>query len=239
MQAHIGDDLFAGFMSRGLAALQRGEYAEARQAFERAASIRPDSSQVAGGLLQVEEAEKLDAFADHRTRAVEFEAVEEWEAAAEQYEAVIRLAPNVAFAQQGASRCRARADLAQRMAYHLDHPDRLSSDEVFAEVAALGVEASEVEPAGPRHRGELGRLEILLDAARTPVRIRLESDNLTQVLVYQVGPLGTFLHHELELRPGRYTVVGSRQGYRDVRHDFVVVAGEEPGPLVVRCVEKI
>jgi len=238
-QSHVSDDLFAGFMSRGLAALQRGEYAEARQAFARAASIRPGSSQVAEGLLQVDEAEKLDAFAVHRTRALEFEADEEWVAAAEQYAAVLGLAPNVAFARQGEARCRGRADLARRMAYHLDHTDRLSSDEVFAELAALVAEASEVEPAGPRHLGQLGRLGNLLETAGTFSRIRLESDNLTQVVVYQVGRLGTFVAHELELRPGKYTVVGSRQGYRDVRYELVVVSGEQSAPLVVRCVEKI
>jgi serine/threonine protein kinase len=239
VQAHISDDVFAGFMSRGLAALQLSEYDEARQAFERAASIRPDSSQVAEGLLQVDEAEKLDAFVGHRTRAMELEASEEWEAAAEQYEAVIRLAPNVAFARQGGSRCRLRADLARRMAYHLDHPNRLSSDEVYAEVAALVNEASEVDPAGPRHLGQLERLESLLETAGTFVPIRLESDNLTQIMVYRVGRLGTFLEHELELRPGRYTVVGTRKGYRDVRHELVVVAGDRPRPVLVRCEEKI
>jgi len=239
VQAHISADMFAGFMSQGLAALQRGEYSDSRQAFERAGSMRPDSLQVAEGLLQVDQAEKLDAFAIHRARANELETAEEWEAAAEQYAAVIGLAPNVVFARQGETRCRLRADLARRMTYHLDHPDRLSSDEVFAEAMTLVAEASEVDPAGPRHLRELARLESLLARAGTFVPIRLESDNLTHVAIYRVGRLGTFLEHELELRPGRYTVVGSRQGYRDVRHELVVVAGETPKPLVVSCEEKI
>jgi tetratricopeptide (TPR) repeat protein len=239
VQAHLSDDRFADFMSQGLAALQRGEYSEARQAFERAGSIRPDALQVAEGLLQVDQAEKLDALAIHRARATELEAAEQWEAAAEQYAAVIGLAPNVAFAQQGETRCRSRADLARRMAYHLDHPERLSSDEVFAEAKALVVEASNVQPAGPRHLEELARLESLLARAGTLVRVRLESDNLTDVAIYRVGRLGTFLEHDLELRPGRYTVVGSRSGYRDVRHELVVVAGKQPKPLRVSCEEKI
>lgn len=239
VQVHVSDDLFAGFMSRGLAALQRGEYSEARQAFERAGSMRPESLQVAEGLLQLDQAEKLDAFATHRARAMAFEDAEEWEAAAEEYAAVAGLAPNVAFARQGQSRCRSRVDLARRITHHLDHPDRLSSDEVFAEATALVAEASAVKPAGPRHQEQLARLERLVATAGTLVRVRLESDNLTEVAVYRVGRLGVFLEHELELRPGRYTVVGSRPGYRDIRHELVVVAGEQPTPLVVRCEEMI
>jgi hypothetical protein len=168
-----------------------------------------------------------------------FEEAEEWEAAVEQYAAVIGLAPNVAFARQGQTRCIQRADLARRMADHLAHPDRLSSDDVFAEATALVAEASEADPAGPRHLEQLARLERLVATAGTFVRIRLESDNLTVVAVYRVGRLGAFLEHELELRPGRYTVVGSRPGYRDVRHELVIVAGEDPAPLVVRCEEMI
>jgi len=239
VQAHVGDDQFAGFMSRGLAALQRGEYSDAREAFERAGSMRPSSLQVAEGLLQVDQAEKLDAFATHQARAMAFEEAEEWESAVEQYAAVIGLAPNVAFARQGQTRCLQRVDLARRMAHHLDHPDRLSSDEVFDEATALVAEASEVNPAGPRHLEQLARLERLVATAGTLVRVRLESDNLTEVAIYRVGRLGAFLEHELELRPGRYTVVGSRAGYRDVRRELVIVAGEQPTSLVVRCEEMI
>ena len=57
--------------------------------------------------------------------------------------------------------------------------------------------------------------------------------------VYKVGELGTFTRRELALRPGTYTVVGSRVGYRDVRRKLVVELGREHEPLVVRCQEKV
>ena len=72
-----------------------------------------------------------------------------------------------------------------------------------------------------------------------PLRVELVSDGLTEVVIYRVGRLGTFERRRLELRPGRYTVVGTRDGYRDVRLELAIVAGEEPEPLVVRCEEKI
>jgi hypothetical protein len=71
------------------------------------------------------------------------------------------------------------------------------------------------------------------------VQVHLESDEQTDVIVYKVGHLGRFSEHRLTLRPGRYVVVGSRQGYRDVRLELVVVAGQPPGTLAVRCEEKI
>jgi hypothetical protein len=59
------------------------------------------------------------------------------------------------------------------------------------------------------------------------------------VLVYHVGRLGRFEARRLELTPGRYTVVGTRAGYRDVRTQFTVGAGSSPPPVTVRCEEKI
>jgi len=100
-------------------------------------------------------------------------------------------------------------------------------------------EAARVEPAGPRHQAQIASLTKILAVAKVTVRVRLESDKRTEVVVYKVGRLGTFERHELDLRPGTYTVVGTRAGYRDVRKKLVVIAGEQPPPLVIRCTEKI
>ena len=39
--------------------------------------------------------------------------------------------------------------------------------------------------------------------------------------------------------PGRYTVIGTRNGYRDVRAELVVEAGVAPTPPMIRCEEQI
>jgi len=62
-------------------------------------------------------------------------------------------------------------------------------------------------------------------------------DRITEVSIYRVGKLGTFERHELNLRPGRYTLLGSSDGCRDVRMTIVV----EPsmGPISIVCEERI
>jgi len=67
----------------------------------------------------------------------------------------------------------------------------------------------------------------------------LVSDNLTEVTVYRVGRLGRFSQRVLNLRPGTYTVVGSRPGYRDVRRRLMVSPNQSSKPLEVRCEEAI
>jgi hypothetical protein len=54
-----------------------------------------------------------------------------------------------------------------------------------------------------------------------------------------VGNLGSFAATTLELRPGTYTAVGSRNGYRDVRETFSIIPGRPLEPIRVQCVEPI
>jgi hypothetical protein len=50
--------------------------------------------------------------------------------------------------------------------------------------------------------------------------------------------LGTVTQHILSLRPGTYTAVGIRNGYRDVRVTFDV-RPDQNNAEAVRCVEPI
>ena len=76
-------------------------------------------------------------------------------------------------------------------------------------------------------------------AAQSPISLRLESDGLTQVMIYRVGQYGSFATREVQLLPGRYTVVGTRTGFRDVRREVVLPPGAPAAAVVVRCEEPI
>lgn len=237
--ASPSEDAFTKAMSEGMAALGQEDYRAAHDAFQRAGEIRPGAPDAADGLAEAQQGLNLQVIADHREKALAFEARESWRKAAEQYQAVLDMEPTIRFAQKGRARSLARADLSERLEFHLNHPSRLSDDRVLAEASALLATASGIEPAGPDLVRQTSALEAIIARASTPVRIVLQSDNLTDVAVYRVGRLGKFDRRELELRPGTYTVVGSRRGYEDVRRQLVVRAGATPKPVVVRCEEAI
>ena len=97
---------------------------------------------------------------------------------------------------------------------------------------------SEQQPAvGPLLRSQITRLTTLLPALEKPVRVSLVSDNLTQVTIPSVGSFGSFAQRDIELKPGRYTVIGTRDGYREVRRDITVSPGEEYLTVNVSCSE--
>ena len=47
------------------------------------------------------------------------------------------------------------------------------------------------------------------------------------------------VHDELDLPPGRYTVIGQREGFRDVRLELNLAPGQRDAALSVRCTERI
>jgi tetratricopeptide (TPR) repeat protein len=230
---------FRRMMSEGLAALANGESAQAKEAFQRALLLSPGSSEATDGLSQAEEDLRIAAISEHRARAAEFEKNEDWESALREYNAVFALDPTIRFAREGKARAEVRSQLAEQLESHIAHPERLSDDEVLERAEQALSDARATEPAGPMLRRQIESLAERIAVATTPIRVELVSDNLTEVTVYRVGRLGRFSQQVLDLRPGTYTVVGSRAGYRDVRRRLTVDPNRTSKPLDVRCEEKI
>jgi hypothetical protein len=226
-------------VSDGLAALERGALAEARDAFARAEAARPGTPSVRDGLARLQAAQKDASLTEHRSRALRAEAAEDWRAARDEYEAAQKLDAAVAFAVEGRPRATQRLALDERIEGHLKRPDRLSTAAVAHEAEAVLDRAAEVEQPGPRLARQIEALRGALAAARIEVPVRLVSDGLTEVSVLRVGRLGLFKEKTLQLRPGSYVVVGTRRGYRDRRVVLEVTARGTAEPLRVRCEETL
>jgi hypothetical protein len=125
------------------------------------------------------------------------------------------------------------------MAALLAAPERVWTPAGRAEAQRV-IEAA-AATAAPKARLERDAAELAgqVQAAGVPVRVALTSDGLTDVVINRVRRLGTFQTQEVELLPGRYAVVGTRQGYRDVRRELVVTPGGPPPSVTIRCEEPI
>jgi hypothetical protein len=235
----LRDAEYERLLSAGFGLLASEDFAGARREFEAALELRPGSREAADGLVQAEEAAKLDEIALAEARALAFERRELWDQAIELYRSVLAGDGTLLFAQTGLERAEARAGLDAKLTNLIDNPTLLFSDSVLADARALLETAGAETQKGPRLTSQISRLGELVELASKPVPVRLESDQLTSVTVYRVGALGAFAAKDLELRPGTYTVIGSRDGYRDVRHTFTVRPGRNLPPINIVCVEPI
>lgn len=236
-QAAARDSYETG-MARGLAAHAAGDLAGARAAFKAALGVRPGDAAARAALAQVEADQQGIHLAAQQAQAQALEQAESWAEALAAWEALLAENGTLATAQAGRERTRARATLDERLRRELGNADRFNDDAVLAGARTVLAGAQAVAAPGPVLRRQVAELEALLAVAVVPVVVTLESDNLTQVTLFKVGRLGAFASRTLELRPGAYTAVGSRAGYRDVRRTFRVVPGGTAS-VVVRCEEPI
>lgn len=235
----IADEQFQQLMSSGFEALNDNNFTRARTLFLKAQSFKPDSRQVNDALLQVDTAIRLSRIEEFRKKALEAEDSEDWDQALASYQAVLGLDESIRFALKGKERSLNRKQLEERMNYYVTNPRVLESDQSLEKALSLLEEVKRVDPQGPRFTQQLQQLTKVVALAQTPVTVTIASDSMTEVAIYKVGKLGRFTTRELTLRPGTYTVVGARDGFKDVRQKLAIKAGEGPINITVACNEKI
>jgi tetratricopeptide (TPR) repeat protein len=232
-RAALGDDGRAKAPESGAAAGGTRRIEEAR-------TLRSEeTSVVAADTAPADAAQRAHGFESARQRASSLEGQERWDEALNEYEAALKSDPSLAFAQQGKARSAARALLAQRLQGLIDRPEQLASAAARADALALIENANEQNPSGPVLRSQVARLQILLPAFDLPVHLALMSDGATRVAIPSVGFSGVFSRHDIQLKPGKYTVVGTRDGYREVRRDFTIGPGQDVQTISVSCGERI
>ncbi|MXY55163.1 MAG: hypothetical protein F4Y41_02000 [Gammaproteobacteria bacterium] len=224
-------------LSEGFSALERDEYDTALAAFNRVLRDNPADPDGLAGVQQAEQGRLLAEIDRLRELAQQQESADEWTAALATYDTVLGLDPSLRFARDGKTRIGVRISLIEAMQGFIDDPGLLSDNDEFARAREILAEASADAAAGPLLRSQLDDLRAVVERSSVPVALVIDSDNHTEIMIQKIGSFGTFLRHELKLRPGRYTIIGSRDGYRDVRDEIVLEADSDP--VDIRCTEPI
>ena len=239
LAARKSSEAYASVMSRGLEDLAAGRTELARAALKQALALRPDSREARDALASLDQGQRQSAIRLLEARAANAESDERWDEALAAWTEAVGLESGLASAREGMPRSQARAQLQRRIDALMQKPERLWDPAGRGE--ARTVLALAADAGNPRQKlsAAAQELERLAAAAEKPVRLRLDSDGLTSIAIYHVGQYGTFDRRDFELLPGRYTVVGTRTGFRDVRREVILVPGVQPSAVVVKCEESI
>jgi len=235
----IADGAFQRAMSETLSAIDRGAFDQAKRFLSEARRLRPGAREVEETGSRLTAAEQRYRLNVLKQQGLGLEQQERWREAADKYSAALAIDPLVAFAAEGRKRSLEMAEISEQLDRYIDEPERLESAAPLANAKRL-LEAIEGLPdRGPELARKRLSLERLIVEAESPVPVMLYSDNETEVTLYKVGRFGRFSQRQLQLLPGKYTAVGARAGYRDVRVEFRVAPGQSAGPVVIRCEERI
>ncbi|WP_116367212.1 hypothetical protein [Parahaliea mediterranea] len=239
VQTRYTEQRFNRAMSEGYAALDAGRFGAAREAFKQARSLRPDAGEVDSALAELRSSETAGRLAGLKSQGQNQEQAEDWQAAVESYQQALEIDASVVFAQQGLARAKPRAELQTALEDIIAKPERLADPTVAEATAKQLAKARDLPSKGPLLSQQIATIEQRLASANAPVSVTLRSDQQTTVTVYRVARLGQFAERELALRPGTYTAVGTRNGYRDVRRTFTISADTQPDPVLIACTEPI
>jgi tetratricopeptide (TPR) repeat protein len=237
--ALIADRDYRRAVSDAIRNLDDGDFRAAAAAIAAARKIRPDTPEIRDIAVRLRQERRIATIRNLSSAAEQAIRREDWETAVAHYRKVLATDSSVADAVSGLSRAERMVRLHEQIAVYVNAPDRLSSDAPLDHARLVLRTATAIERPGPRLRAETARLRDMIEAAAETRLLVLKSDGETAVTIYRVARFGSFTEKRVELRPGKYTAVGSRPGYRDVRIEFRVPRSDTPLTLVVQCIERI
>jgi tetratricopeptide (TPR) repeat protein len=226
-------------MSQGFLALDQQRWGSARRAFGEAENILPGQNNTELALAQTGAAQELVEVTQLLDKAKGLEAQEQWDGAQKIYEKLLRrdgslVEPNVRLVV-----VKARAKIAAKYRRYIADPMLLSSaqEAVQAELLLRDTAALTAKSSVLAEQHQL--LTKHLSVMKTPQDIAFTSDGETQVTVFKVAKLGKFNQTTLTLMPGKYIASGNRQGYRDIRVEFIVRGDSAIPPITIACLDLI
>ncbi len=230
---------FDAEVSAGYAHLEAGRLDAAEAAFDRALSIRPEVVLIQETLAEIRQ--RLQRNVLRRAQA-DVEAAlraQDWAAA----EAALAARIEAGASDQAEA---ARAQLAEvqgwremeaRLDRYLAEPQAIAREPLRSTVAELLSSAAQAE-AGDRIAAKTAQLRATFNAWTTPVRVVLNSDNLTDVRIRPNTRLGKFRTRTFDILPGDYVLSGIRKGYRETLIYLSLKPGDAAMELTIRCQDR-
>ena len=229
---------FTDAMTAGYGAMEAKAFDNAEQQFQSAARLIPGAPEPGAALIELEQARTQNTLLGLREQGTQAEREERWADAMGLYQQALEIDALMLFATEGVARAEPRADLDTRLETMPKERDRLIDARIMRLAQETLAEAEAIADPGPRLQAQISEARDTLAYASTPVAVTMTSDGLTDITLLRVRRLGTLAEQTLSLRPGVYTAVGIRNGYRDVRIKFEV-RPDQQNTVAVRCVETI
>lgn len=229
---------FTDAMTAGYGAMGAKAFDSAEQQFQRATKLIPGAPEPGAALIELEQARTQNTLLGLREQGTQAEREERWADAVGLYQQALEIDALMLFATEGLALAEPRADLDTRLETMPKERDRLIDARIMRLAQETLAEAEAIANPGPRLQSQIAAARDTLVYASTPVAVTMSSDGLTDITLLRVRRLGTLAEQTLSLRPGIYTAVGIRNGYRDVRIQFAVRPNQQ-NTVEVRCVETI
>lgn len=240
----LADKRYRDAMTQGFNALFAKSYAKAKRGFSTALKTKPGDVTAANAYQLSLASDKRTSLSSLLSSGKGFEKNEEWDSALSTYQAILQRDPNQVNAKLGKIRSQARSQLNTQLIEALSDPLALSRATQKEKATKVLNDARAISSKGTKLNAQIAELENALQQLDSTVKVAIKSDALTEITITKLGArklqLGKFKNKNLALKPGRYVISGTRIGFRDVRNEIDLLAGNsQVQAFDVRCVEPI
>ena len=235
----IGEAMFRKLITDIFRLIEEDKLEQALAILNEAAALRPSAPAIPEATKILHNIKRIKILQGLQDKAIAAEMIQNWQLAHGIHTEILQRIPDSKAAQDGKLKAETIIRLKAELSYYLSEPGRLLNDDLRISARLILEEVRELPETPDELKSSAAKLMAMIQMAEEPVLVTLLSDGETEVTVQRVRKLGKFNSHELSLRPGSYTVVGTREGHRDVRHTLSIEPGVNSVQLTVSCDESI
>ncbi|MBM3512957.1 MAG: tetratricopeptide repeat protein, partial [Alphaproteobacteria bacterium] len=239
LQLKVADRDFRAAMSRGLAAIEKGDGERAVQAFDQALAIRPTSAEARDGRARAATLAAQATVGSLIASAESAVSAGKWEEAAAAYDRALAIDATAETALSGKRRVVELIEIETELIALAAKPERLASAAVSQHARDILARASRMTPVQSRLQTGIEGLQSALAAMQKSVEVRLVSDGRTTISIQRLGQVGTLQERVIAMTPGRYVITGTRKGFRDIRLEVEIRPDSAVSTVSVICNEPI
>ena len=214
--------------------LQNEDWPSAQTAIAKALQINPNSIAANELMTHIDESLNHLAYQSTLDGFITLEQSENWVEATQLAETIGEAEDLQWWARF--NRVAQLADLEHAIDLLSGAPHNLSRPSSAQELDRIRGVAHKVD-VGIRIKQKLDELNTAHQLWNTPVHIHLTSDRKTRIRMRPGGDLGTFSSKQIKVMPGKYVILGRRDGYREVRREVTLAPGSGTTRLTIKANE--
>ncbi|GGW81487.1 tetratricopeptide repeat protein [Alteromonas halophila] len=230
---------FGQLIKKAVAAVDAQELAVAQRLVDEARSIRPDSADINALQSRIDKALDTQGVTAATEQIQMFARLDEWETVTMLAEKAIASYPDSPAIRNALDTATAISKAHARLDAYIDKPARLADNTIREHAYNTVAEVSSLRQVSAKLGAKIDTVEQLIERENTPLDVTVTSDGESYLKVLGVGHIGKTTEKVIQLKPGRYKLEASRNGYRTVIRDLIVQKSAMPIDVHLVCTEKI
>jgi len=230
---------FDRHISQAFAAVEKAKVKEARRHYQAARKTDPERAELkvlSRQITALEKSQRVQLALSQAARAIRRD---DWQQAQYNFAKAIKDAPENTTAVEGLKRADAVLALLDRFNRFFSDPYRLTAPTVLREAEQALILAQEFSSFSFLVKKQASRLSELVTKLNRPIPVTVLSDNKTHVVVRRVGKIGAISEKTIQLKPGKYTFEGSRNGYKSKLVQTFIRYDQDSYRVRIICDEQI